>query len=114
MVARQLASGVSLTQSRDGVPHRGAVALARMATRDTFANVKRKEHTVPASELKARCFALLQEVETRGRSFVVTKRGRAIARVAPMPAAQPTALRGTLLHEEGLLAPVDEEWDATA
>ena len=29
-----------------------------------------------------------------------------------MPMKEPTSLRGSLLHEEDLLAPIDADWDA--
>ena len=76
--------------------------------------MKAKDRVVPAGEFKAKCLALFDEVETRGRSFVVTKRGRPVARIVPLPTEKPSSLRGSLLHEEDLLAPVDVEWDAHA
>jgi prevent-host-death family protein len=74
--------------------------------------MKVKDRVVPAGEFKAKCLALFDEVETRGRSFVVTKRGRPVARIIPLATGKPSSLRGTLLHEADLLAPVDVEWDA--
>ena len=74
--------------------------------------MKGKDRLVPAGEFKAKCLALFDEVETRGRSFVVTKRGRPVARIIPLPTGKPSSLRGTLLHEEDLLAPIEVEWDA--
>ena len=75
---------------------------------------KPKERAIAAGEFKAKCLALLDQVEARGRSFVVTKRGRPVARVVPLESTA-TSLHGTLLHEvetDGLLAPVSAEWDA--
>ena len=46
------------------------------------------------------------------RSFVITKRGRPVARVVPLPREASSSLRGSLLHEEDLLAPVDMAWEA--
>jgi prevent-host-death family protein len=36
-----------------------------------------------ASEFKARCLAVLDEVRATGQSVVITKRGRIVARVVP-------------------------------
>ncbi len=83
-----------------------AAPLGRKAAR-----AKGGEAVVPAAEFKAKCLAIFDAVERKGRSFVVTKRGRPVARVVPLPRG-PSALRGTLLHEEDLLAPVDSDWDA--
>jgi len=71
----------------------------------------RGEAVVPAGEFKAKCLAIFDAVEQKGRSFVVTKRGRPVARVVPLSKG-PSALHGSLLHEEDLLAPVDVDWDA--
>jgi antitoxin (DNA-binding transcriptional repressor) of toxin-antitoxin stability system len=85
-----------------------------MVTNDSLVTMKAKvkDKVVPAGEFKAKCLAIFDEVETRRRSFVITKRGRAVARVVPLPAGKGTSLRGSLLHEEDLLAPVAAEWDA--
>ena len=53
-----------------------------------------KEATLAASEFKAKCLHLLDEVAESGRSFVITKRGRPVARVTPVaPSRKP--LRGS-------------------
>lgn len=40
--------------------------------------------TIPAGEFKAKCLALLDEVAETGEELVVTKRGKPVARVAPL------------------------------
>lgn len=40
-------------------------------------------HTIMASTFKARCLALLDQVETTKNSLVVTKHGKPVARVVP-------------------------------
>lgn len=72
---------------------------------------REREATVPAAEFKAKCLAIFDAVERDRRSFVVTKRGKAVARVVPL-AKGGSSLLGTLLHEEDLMAPVDADWDA--
>lgn len=72
---------------------------------------KSKDRIVPAGEFKAKCLAILDEVERTGRSFVVTKRGRRIARVVPFATGR-RSLLGSVLHEEDLLSPVDAAWNA--
>ena len=74
-------------------------------------SVKPRSRVVPAGEFKAKCLALFDEVETRGKTFVVTKRGRPVARIVPVSTKRATSLQGSLLHEDDLLAPVDAEWD---
>jgi prevent-host-death family protein len=74
--------------------------------------MKPREKRVPAGEFKAKCLALLGEVEAGGRSFVVTKRGRPVARVVPLPQHSGRSLRDSLLREEDLVAPVEADWEA--
>lgn len=67
---------------------------------------------IPAGEFKAKCLALLDEVAETGRSVVVTKRGRPVARVSPVKASSPRPLLGSVLKERDLLAPIQERWRA--
>ncbi|MSP23826.1 MAG: type II toxin-antitoxin system Phd/YefM family antitoxin [Myxococcales bacterium] len=75
----------------------------------TTTNVVR---AIPAGEFKAKCLAFFDEVETKQRSFVVTKRGRPVARVVPLPSSVRGSLRGTLLYEEDLLLAIETQRDA--
>lgn len=51
---------------------------------------------VTATEFKAKCLALLDEVAEKKESLVVTKRGRPIARV--VPAEEPRSLIGSVTY----------------
>ena len=44
--------------------------------------MKRKAKTIPASEFKARCLKILDELN--GEGVVITKRGKPVARVTPV------------------------------
>lgn len=69
--------------------------------------------TVPASQFKAQCLAMLDEVAATGEEIVVTKRGRAVARV--MAAREPAGLLGSVTFndsDEDLLRPLDVSWRA--
>ncbi len=50
--------------------------------------------TVSASQFKAQCLAMLDEVAATGEEITVTKRGRAVARV--LAAREPQSLRGSV------------------
>ncbi|MBI3694570.1 MAG: type II toxin-antitoxin system Phd/YefM family antitoxin [Acidobacteria bacterium] len=43
-----------------------------------------KQSTLAASEFKAKCLRLLDEVAQHGNTLVITKRGRPIAKVIPI------------------------------
>ncbi|MHB8533781.1 MAG: type II toxin-antitoxin system Phd/YefM family antitoxin [Solirubrobacteraceae bacterium] len=68
---------------------------------------------VPASRFKAECLAMLDTVAATGEEIVVTKRGRAVARVVPVQ--EPQKLLGSVtfnVSDEELLAPLGDVWDA--
>ena len=53
-----------------------------------------KNATVAASEFKAKCLRLLDQVADEGKTLVITKRGRPVARVVPVSPPK-RSLRGT-------------------
>lgn len=65
---------------------------------------------ISAAEFKAKCLALMDDVARTGQPIVVTKRGKAIIRIVPVD--EPPSLRGSIVREEDLLAPIDEAWEA--
>ena len=72
------------------------------------------EPQVPAATFKAQCLHLLDEVAAGGQPLTITKRGRPVARLLPMPASASLfgALKGQVLSQQDLIAPIPEAWDA--
>lgn len=71
---------------------------------------------ISASQFKARCLALLDDVAQSGAEIVVTKRGRPVARVVPVDEGL-GSLEGSvtqLVSDEELIAPIDVVWEAAA
>lgn len=69
--------------------------------------------TISASQFKAHCLAMLDEVAATGEEIVVTKHGRAVARI--LSVGEPVSLRGSVtfnVSDEALIAPLEDEWDA--
>jgi prevent-host-death family protein len=69
-----------------------------------------KAREVPAGEFKAKCLALLDQVAVTRQEIVVTKRGRAVARLVPIEKAP--SLRGSVLAADDIVDPVDVVWKA--
>jgi prevent-host-death family protein len=67
---------------------------------------------IPAGEFKTHCLQLLDEVARTGSSFIVTKRGRPVARVTPLAGQEPASLAGSILEEGDLISPIGETWDS--
>ncbi len=68
--------------------------------------------SIPASEFKAKCLALLDEVAETREALVVTKRGKPVARV--VPAEQARSLVGSgrqLVSDEELIKPLYDDWE---
>jgi prevent-host-death family protein len=70
---------------------------------------------ITASQFKARCLSLLDEVSESGVELIVTKRGEPVARVGPVdPDASLAGSAEQLVDDEELIAPLDERWEAEA
>lgn len=69
---------------------------------------------IGAGSFKARCLKLLDEVSTNREPLVITKHGKAVAKLVPMPAK--TDLFGAMagsVHQEGdIVSPLTNEWEA--
>ena len=62
--------------------------------------------TIPSTQLKARCLALLDELSSTGDQLVITKRGKPVARVVPVADIEPADLFGSVLWEGDILSPI--------
>lgn len=71
--------------------------------------------SIKASEFKAKCLQLMDEVAETGIPIVITKNGRPIAQLTPV-ISRPTTLagahKGKIAIVGDILAPIDENWEA--
>lgn len=79
------------------------------------------DQEISASEFKATCLKLLDDVAATGAEVVVTKRGKPVAKVVPVEDREAIRerlkeeLRGSvtyLVDDDELIKPIDVEWDA--
>lgn len=77
--------------------------------------------TMGAAEFKAKCLAILDEVQATGESITITKRGKPVATVSPSvpPQTEPRPplfgmMKGSVTWAPGVdpTAPVDPDWEA--
>ncbi len=71
--------------------------------------------TVKASEFKAKCLRLMDQVAETGTPLIITKNGRPVAQLGPVVSRTPTlagAHRGMIDVVGDIVSPVDEEWEA--
>ncbi|MBA3591621.1 MAG: type II toxin-antitoxin system Phd/YefM family antitoxin [Methylibium sp.] len=72
------------------------------------------ETTIGAGEFKSTCLKLLDEVAHNRIPLVITKHGKPVAKLVPMPPGTQLfgALAGSVLDEADIQSPIDMEWDA--
>jgi prevent-host-death family protein len=81
--------------------------------------MSKTDRAVPAAAFKAKCLALLDEVAATRQPLVVTKRGRAVARLVPVDSSEQRSIFGAAGGSVLYLAPdtelfsTDAEWNAT-
>lgn len=71
---------------------------------------------ISAAEFKATCLELMDEVERTGSSVVVTKRGRAVAQLAPVRMRVRSAfglMKDRIVIRGNIVESIDVTWDAT-
>lgn len=66
-------------------------------------------NSIAAGEFKAKCLALLDEIAQTGKSLVITKRGKAVAKLVPVD--DPTPIEGSVTYCDDLIAPAIDEGD---
>ena len=70
---------------------------------------------IAAGQFKAVCLKLMDRVQASHESVVITKRGKAVAKLVPVD-EEPRRLFGFLkdsvIAEKDIIEPIDEEWDA--
>ncbi len=70
---------------------------------------------IKASEFKAKCLRLMDQVAETGTPLVITKNGRPVAQLGPVVSRTPTlagAHRGMIAVVGDIISPIDEEWEA--
>lgn len=70
----------------------------------------RPPRTISATEFKAHCLALMEEVQRSGEELVITKHGKPVARLAPVASPGPSLvgwMRGTSQVVGDLIGPED-------
>lgn len=71
--------------------------------------------SVPAAVFKAECLKLMDEVARTGQPVVITKHGKPVAQLVPVP-AEPKSLfgymRNTVTIKGDVVAPTGESWSA--
>lgn len=70
--------------------------------------------TIGAGDFKAKCLKLLDDVAQSGEPLIITKHGKAVAKLVPMPSPKPLfgALASSVLFEGDIMSPLENDWSA--
>ena len=71
--------------------------------------------TVKASEFKAKCLKIMDEVAATGEPVIITKYGVPVAQLVSAVQKPKTlfgALSGSILYMGDIISPIDVEWNA--
>ncbi|MDO8751683.1 MAG: type II toxin-antitoxin system Phd/YefM family antitoxin [Dehalococcoidia bacterium] len=71
--------------------------------------------TIKASEFKAKCLQIMDEVAETGEPVVITKNGVPVTELIPAkrkPDKVFGAMNGSVTFMGDIISPVDEEWEA--
>jgi prevent-host-death family protein len=74
----------------------------------------KQQTSIAAGEFKAECLSLLDTVARTRQPLVITKRGKPVAQLVPMPEAASLfgALAGSVVHQDNLVPSIGETWEA--
>lgn len=70
---------------------------------------------IKASEFKAKCLKIMDEVASTGKTVVITKHGVPITELIPAKRRPDTlfgAMKGSVIDMGDVISPIDEEWEA--
>ena len=73
--------------------------------------------TIKASEFKAKCLQIMDEVASTGEPVLITKNGKAVAQLVSakrMPETLFGALKGSIQITGDIIAPIDVPWEASS
>jgi prevent-host-death family protein len=81
---------------------------------DDLAHDMKPQASIAAGEFKAKCLSLLDRVARTRRPLVITKCGKPIAQLVPMPEAPALfgALSGSVVRDGDLVFGIGQPWDA--
>ena len=73
-------------------------------------------HEIAAGKFKAQCLSLMEDVQERRQTIVITKRGKPMAKLVPPDDEPPRGIFGLLQGQTrivgDIVSPLDVKWEA--
>lgn len=75
---------------------------------------KETHETIAAGEFKAKCLKLLDQVAAERKTLIITKHGKPVAQIVPMPPEGTLfgSMKGSVFYMGDIISPIDVEWEA--
>ena len=92
-----------------------ALPLVTLMTIVMTMDMEAEMRTMKASEFKAKCLRVMDEVAASGQSIVITKNGKAVARLGPVSEPKRSILglhKGQIEILGDIISPLDVEGEA--
>ncbi len=69
---------------------------------------------IGAGEFKAKCLQLLDDIAEQRGTLIITKHGKPVAKLVPVEPEQRLfgALKGSVVEEPDILAPINVDWES--
>jgi prevent-host-death family protein len=73
------------------------------------------QKTIGAGDFKAKCLKLLDDVADSRESLIITKHGKPVAKLVPMPPETTIfgAMANSVRQEHDIVSPLDDDWEAS-
>ena len=71
--------------------------------------------SIQAGEFKAKCLQIMDEVNEKHISIIITKHGKPVAKLVPIDPTVKSAfgcLKNTVSIQQDITSPIDVEWEA--
>lgn len=72
--------------------------------------------TIPATQFKAQCLAILDTVQRKRTTVTISKHGKPVAKLVPLDIDPVPSLwgsmKGTIREIGDIMSPIEDEWDA--
>lgn len=112
---RSIPRPVAGTRCKSEADRRRSVCVTMTMVMSMVKLRKRPMQTIKASEFKAKCLALMDEVARTGRPILITKNGRPVAelRAHSSRERQPAGVwKGKVMIKGDIISPLDVDWEA--
>jgi prevent-host-death family protein len=74
-----------------------------------------KQEIIKASEFKAKCLRLMDEVRETGKEYIISKNGVPVSKLVPIKTKRTTLFgmhKDQITIKGDIVSPLDVEWDA--